>query len=103
MYERATRLGLFRSGIVDTLNRAMLLDPEYHVLEGGVDMLISHILFSQNAVIMWKKESQVWEAAEVDKFIRDYWFKEMMDPRRTHYDKWNSENKWSVTGMEQQQ
>ena len=89
-------------GIVDTLNRAMLLDPEYHVLEGGVDKLISHILFSQNAVIMWKKESRVWEAAEVDKFIKDYWFRDQMDPTRTHYEKWKSDNTWSVTGTEQQ-
>lgn len=88
-------------GIVDTLNRAMLLDPEYHVLKGGVDKFISHILFSQNVVVMWKKDSQVWAEAEIDKKISDYPLKEFMDPARTDYKKWKSENTWLVTGMEQ--
>ena len=42
-------------GIVDVLNRKFLLDPEYSVLKAKVDLQMSHIAFSQNAVMMWKK------------------------------------------------
>ena len=52
-------------GVVDTINRGMLLDPSYHVLGNGVDKEMSHIMFSQNCVGIWKKDNAKWNAAGV--------------------------------------
>jgi hypothetical protein len=65
-------------GVVDTINRGVLLDPGYHVLYRAVDHLVSHVAFSQNCVILWRKDQAKWNAAGVQgRNIENYHFQHM--------------------------
>ena len=90
-------------GVADTLNRGMLLDPEYHVLHNKTDHLISHIMFSQNAVVLWKKDRSLWANAKIqEKHIDAYQFgaPSFVDETRNHYKSWKAQNTWDVAGMQ---
>ena len=90
-------------GVADTLNRGMLLDPEYHVLHNKTDHLISHIMFSQNVVMLWKKKASQWVEAQIqENHIDRYAFgtPSFVDQTRKHYKSWKSQNTWDVAGMQ---
>ena len=90
-------------GVADTLNRGMLLDPDYHVLHDKTDHLVSHIMFSQNAVALWKKDTALWVEAQIqEKHIDSYGFgtPQIVDKTRSHYKSWKSQNTWDVAGMQ---
>ncbi len=89
--------------VADTLNRGTFLDPDFHVLGNKVDMLVSHILFSQNIVILWKKDAAEWAAADIQaKHIDSYQFggENFLDHSRTEYKKWKAEVTWEIAGMQ---
>ena len=93
-------------GVADTLNRGMLLDPEYNILHDKTDHLISHIMFSQNVVMMWKKNASLWAEAQIqEKHIDTYQsgsseYLEKVDQTRKHYNTWKNHNTWEIEGME---
>ena len=88
-------------GVADTLNRGIFLDPDYHVLRNGVDHMISHILFSQNVVVMWKKHISVWEANVQTVHIDSYPYgnPKFVDPARKKLTLWKMNNTWEIAGM----
>ena len=92
-------------GVADTLNRGVLLDPEYHVLHNKMDHLISHITFAQGCVMMWKKIAPLWEKANIQRDqIENYRFAVPeygnFDETRQHYKSWKTANTWEVAGMQ---
>ena len=89
-------------GVADTINRGMLLDPDFHILGNKVDTLVSHIMFSLNTIVMWKKDSKQWESANIqEKHIDNYQFtsSELFDLRREEYKKWKAGISWEIAGM----
>lgn len=91
-------------GVVDTLNRGMLLDPSYHVLADAVDHLVSHVAFSQNCVMLWRRSEADWSAKEVQrKNIENYHLAREMDPSRSAFKEYKATRggrSWDVTGMQ---
>ena len=88
-------------GVADTINRGMLLDPEFHILGNKVDMLVSHLMFSQNVVVMWKKDKH-WESANIqEKHIDSYQFTspDIFDLTRRDYKIWKAQTSWEIAGM----
>jgi len=89
-------------GVADTINRGMLLDPDFHILGNKVDTLVSHIMFSLNIIVMWKKDLKQWESANIqEKHIDNYQFtsSELFDLRREEYKKWKAGISWEIAGM----
>lgn len=84
--------------IADVVNRGMLLDSKFSVLHNAVDHLISHITFSQNCVILHKKNTTLWENA--DKNVYNYQFPNFMEPTREDYRQYKATTDWEVDGME---
>jgi len=84
--------------IADVVNRGMLLDSEFSVLHDAVDHLISHITFSQNCVIIHKKNKEVW--ANADKNVFNYHMSGFMEPTRKDYKQYKATASWEVEGME---
>lgn len=82
--------------IADVVNRRMLLDGEFSVLHNAVDHLVSHITFSQNCVVIHKKNNGIW--ANIDKM--EYHAAAYMDPTRKEYKHYKATANWEVDGME---
>ena len=90
-------------GVADTLNRGMLLDPEFHVLGNKTDLFISHIMFTQNVIILWKIKEDEWKAAAVrENHIDSYGFAgpSFYDLSRSEYTKWKTQVSWEIAGMQ---
>eukprot|EP00227_Mantoniella_beaufortii_P006538 CAMPEP_0197614178 /NCGR_PEP_ID=MMETSP1326-20131121/59392_1 /TAXON_ID=1155430 /ORGANISM="Genus nov. species nov., Strain RCC2288" /LENGTH=414 /DNA_ID=CAMNT_0043183047 /DNA_START=164 /DNA_END=1408 /DNA_ORIENTATION=- len=91
-------------GIADVLNRGVLLDPSYSILHGNVDHLMSHITFSQNCIMIHKKDQEQWKHAEQHN-IQNYHraeaaaYKPRLDPSRRDYRRYKATSNWEVSGM----
>lgn len=92
-------------GVADVLNRKFLLDPRYSVLKRNVDLQMSHIAFSQNCVMLWKKPAgkgmgSAWQKVDAlyDSYTKPGMPKVWVDKKRKHFKRYKLEgrNSWEL-------
>jgi len=74
------------------------------LLHGNVDHLMSHITFSQNCVMIHKKDREMWKQAEENN-VQNYHAAEpaynpRTDPTRHGFRTYKAASSWQVNGMQ---